>query len=95
MSHILCTATQTAPQNMTPTDQPSAPQIRHPRSPGSKNWGSHCHLYPADEHNQINGNEPPHFDIISSQLERTSDGRTTRTSCLRKCAIVTTHYSCM
>jgi hypothetical protein len=56
MSHTLYTATQTAPQNMTPTDQPLAPQIRHPRFPGSENWGSRCHLYPADEHNQINGN---------------------------------------
>ena len=68
MSHTLYTATQTVPQNMTPTDQPSAPQIRHPRSPGSENWGSRCHLYPADEHNQINGNEPSLFDIISRQL---------------------------
>jgi hypothetical protein len=95
MSHTLYTATQTAPQNMTPTDQPSAPQIRHPRSPGSENWGSHCHLYPADEHNQITVNEPSLFDIISSQLEWTNDARTTLTSCLRKCAIVATHYSCM
>jgi len=62
---------------MTPTDQPSAPQIHHPRSPGSENWGSHCHLYPADKHNQINRNKPPLFDIISSQLERTNDARTT------------------
>jgi hypothetical protein len=51
---------------MTRTDQPPAPQIRHPRSPGSENWGSHCHLYPADEHNQINRKEPSVFDIISS-----------------------------
>jgi hypothetical protein len=80
---------------MTPTDQPSAPQIHHPRSPGSENWGSHCHLYPADKHNQINRNKPPLFDIISSQLERTNDARTTFKSFLRKCAIVATHYSSM
>jgi len=79
MSHTLYTATQTSPQNMTPTDQPSAPQIHHPHSPGSENLGSHCHLYPADEHNQINGNEPCLLDIISSQLEWTNDARTTLT----------------
>jgi hypothetical protein len=94
--HTLYTVTQTEPQSMLGTDQPSAPQTHRPHSAGSENWGSHCHPYPADKHNyNENSKEPSAIHIIAKQLQWTNNPRTTVTSYLRKHATLATCPSCM